>query len=852
MPRILVDPLNLNLVLVGIAALVSAAYFVRVPDKSASTWCMLWFLVAWAAFAMSIAFWSFTHGSITADATFYASALGAATMSVGALAGPLLAQAAYRFRGTPFPREALAVAVISVAPLVPLVWTVVNRDQTFAVATSRWIVAFWSLWGVVVLLRKRRLAGRTSQGRRDRTGMAAVAGFLLVVAVSETMSGFNGVDGSPLSSGFFIFGEILQYTVVLAFPVVYVQYAPEPTTFQVKLVGFVLLVVLAAFGVLNAHRSAMDAQRQTFDPAPPPHTVTFTPARSGFAVSRGDLAWENDIGSNLGLLDDSKVVVPLGFGFPFAGDTLFAVVATGNGSIEPTDTAYPFTSFTKELMTFRDRPLIAPWYTDLNPGAGGAVHADARADRLVVTWRDVPEWNFFDPHTLQAVLYSSGRIDFNYAELPFDTYVGASGVLVDPSQNADLPVSSAVNLDDIVGLGAIVNPIVTYDRRREFKAYLHAETMPFVRVVFGTLVFVLVIAPLFFRLSLTRPLQRLLQGMRRVNEGDLDAELPVGVKDEFGYASLHFNRMTQSLRAYSNEMESLVAERTRELNRSLESLKATQEQLVQQEKMASLGQLTAGIAHEIKNPLNFINNFAELNAELLGELLEASRNGEDVTQLIADLRQNAGLIAEHGKRADGIVRSMMEHARTGTAEKEEVDVNAFVEEYLSLAYHGKRASTADFNVTLERDYAGDAGTVRIVRQDMARVLINVIGNAFDALHAYCVKLKDERGAGSAAVSIDYAPTLRVSTRRERGPDDSAGRGSTRAGERVVIEVTDNGPGVAGDLKQRIFEPFFTTKPTGQGTGLGLSLSYDIVTKGHGGAMRLEDADGGGAKFVVVI
>jgi signal transduction histidine kinase len=241
--------------------------------------------------------------------------------------------------------------------------------------------------------------------------------------------------------------------------------------------------------------------------------------------------------------------------------------------------------------------------------------------------------------------------------------------------------------------------------------------------------------------------------------------------------------------------------------------------------MASLGQLTAGIAHEIKNPLNFINNFAEVNAELADELLEAASNGEDTSAIIADLKRNAEVIAEHGRRADSIVRSMMEHARHGAADKEPVEVNAFVEEYVNLAYHGHRAADPGFDVAIERSYAEDAGSAMMVRQDMARVLINLLGNAFDAV---------------SAEGAPPRPTVSVATRRGTGAD---GPDPT-----VVIEIRDNGPGVPPDLSQKIFEPFFTTKPTGQGTGLGLSLSYEIVTTGHGGSMELVEAEGPGALF----
>jgi signal transduction histidine kinase len=253
--------------------------------------------------------------------------------------------------------------------------------------------------------------------------------------------------------------------------------------------------------------------------------------------------------------------------------------------------------------------------------------------------------------------------------------------------------------------------------------------------------------------------------------------------------------------------------------------------------MASLGSLTAGIAHEIKNPLNFINNFAEVNEELSHELKQAIANGENVDDLIADLQQNASVIAEHGKRADGIVRAMMQHARGGTGERESIDLNALVKEYVALAYHGMRARVPDCNAAIEEDYDPAVGRVSIVPQDIGRVLVNLIGNAFEAVHEKSVKGKGIRD-GDADGEPPYVPTVTATTHRSDG--------------QVEIRISDNGPGVPPELRSKIFEPFFTTKPTGSGTGVGLSLSYDIVTQGHGGSLRVEESKQGGAEFVVTL
>ncbi|WP_412060220.1 two-component regulator propeller domain-containing protein [Rubrivirga sp. IMCC45206] len=279
-----------------------------------------------------------------------------------------------------------------------------------------------------------------------------------------------------------------------------------------------------------------------------------------------------------------------------------------------------------------------------------------------------------------------------------------------------------------------------------------------------------------------------------------------------------------------------LAEANGQLEASLQHLRDTQTQLVQSEKLASLGQLTAGIAHEIKNPLNFVNNFADLSVELAEELREEMGEtperpvGEvlaEVGDLLDNLQDNARRIREHGQRADRIVRSMLLHSRGGSAERGRVDVARFVEEYVNLAFHGARANDSDFRVEIVRDFADDTGEAEVVPQEFGRVLINLLTNAFHAVNAR-----------DTAEGDDYAPTVTVRTRRH--------------GDEVSIEIEDNGTGIPSDVKAKIFEPFFTTKPTGEGTGLGLSLAHDIVTSVHGGRMAVESTDGEGTTFTVAV
>lgn len=260
---------------------------------------------------------------------------------------------------------------------------------------------------------------------------------------------------------------------------------------------------------------------------------------------------------------------------------------------------------------------------------------------------------------------------------------------------------------------------------------------------------------------------------------------------------------------------------------AMEQLQSTQSQLVQSEKMASLGELTAGIAHEIQNPLNFVNNFSEVNKELINELVDEVDKGntQEVKLIAADIRENSEKIHHHGKRADAIVKGMLQHSQSSTGQKEPTDLNALCDEYLRLAFHGLRAKDNSFNAGFKTDFDQSIGNIHMVPQDIGRVLLNLINNAF-----YAVAEK------SKTADSNYQPTVTVSTKRK---DNS-----------IEISVADNGNGIPEQIREKIFQPFFTTKPTGEGTGLGLSLSYDIVTKGHRGKLWVESNAEGGSVFVI--
>lgn len=266
------------------------------------------------------------------------------------------------------------------------------------------------------------------------------------------------------------------------------------------------------------------------------------------------------------------------------------------------------------------------------------------------------------------------------------------------------------------------------------------------------------------------------------------------------------------------------------LEKSLEELKAAQTKLVQSEKMASLGELTAGIAHEIQNPLNFVNNFAEVSRELMEEMNTEIDlgNSEEAREIAKDIMRNLEKINHHGKRADGIVKGMLQHSQTTSGKLEPADLNAIVEEYIRLCYHGLRAKDKFFSASIKSTFDPGVGNVQMIPQDIGRVVFNLLTNAFYAVNE----------AKKLRVDKEYEPVVTIHTER--------------TAKNIIVTIADNGTGIPAKILDKIFQPFFTTKPTGQGTGLGLSLAYDIVTKGHGGELRVETREDAGSTFMMLL
>ena len=312
--------------------------------------------------------------------------------------------------------------------------------------------------------------------------------------------------------------------------------------------------------------------------------------------------------------------------------------------------------------------------------------------------------------------------------------------------------------------------------------------------------------------NISVPVLALRDAAIKVGEGDRTQQVKSGSQDEIGELGRAFNKMVKAL---------AVAEAER---------KSAQDQLILSEKMASLGQMTAGIAHEIKNPLNFVNNFSSLSVDLLQEL-EESTDEEDKKDIIESLKGNLTKIAHHGKRADSIVATMLQHSRGTAGSKVPTDINQLCAEYTDLAFHGMRATSRDFNCAIVKDFADGIPLVQAIPQELSRVILNLLNNGF-----YAAAERERKSKESC--NMEYKPEIRITTARKDG--------------NVIIKIRDNGSGIPKAIKDKIFEPFFTTKPTGQGTGLGLSLSYDIMTKEHQGMMSVDSEENKFTEFTLTL
>lgn len=381
--------------------------------------------------------------------------------------------------------------------------------------------------------------------------------------------------------------------------------------------------------------------------------------------------------------------------------------------------------------------------------------------------------------------------------------------------NADVAVGSSDTM--VVKTAAFSTPMMNGEILLGLSTEEIAESKNQIRTTSIWVCFVVLAIGIMIGFFLARhisvPVLALRDAAIKVGEGDRTQQVISNSKDEIGQLSQAFNKMVRDLALAESEV------------------KLAQNQLIQSEKMASLGQMTAGIAHEIKNPLNFVNNFSQLSMELMDEM-EASEDESEKKEILVDLKSNVAKINHHGKRADSIVATMLQHSRSGdSGTKIPTDLNHLCNEYTDLSYHGMRATLQDFNSAIVKDFAPDLPPVNLIPQEFSRVILNLLNNAFYAVNERAIQ---DSEAGRQGAN----PEVRIKTEM--------------ADNRVVIRIWDNGSGIPEAIKNKIFEPFFTTKPTGKGTGLGLSLSYDIMTKEHQGQMSVTSEEGKFTEFCLEI
>ncbi|MEO5572487.1 MAG: HAMP domain-containing sensor histidine kinase [Bacteroidia bacterium] len=402
-------------------------------------------------------------------------------------------------------------------------------------------------------------------------------------------------------------------------------------------------------------------------------------------------------------------------------------------------------------------------------------------------------------------VWNGNHTSFTVKKTIFKTYPGGMDVNPDAKGDEQMVIKSAPFYTTVMN-GEIILAFSTSEIIQS-KKHIRTTAMAVSGIVFIIGIFM----GFWLAKNISIPVLELRDAALKVGEGDRTQQVKRHARDEIGELSEAFNKMVKDL--YKAE----------------ERVKATQNQLIHAEKMASLGQLTAGIAHEIQNPLNFVNNFSDLSVQLIDEFNEA-KDEQVKAELLEEFKKNLTKINHHGKRADSIVKSMLMHSRTGSGAKQLVDINQLCEEALNLSFHSLRAKSISFNCALEKKFAVDIPRISIIQEDILRVLINLLNNSF-----YAVKEKYEKGTANES----YQALVSISTKFNQA-------------SQVVIVVSDNGSGIPKQFRDRIFQPFFSTKPSGEGTGLGLSLSYDIVTKSHNGALSVNSVEGEGTEFTITL
>lgn len=838
MSEILFQPQSISTLALLILNGVVAGYMLTIRNKSTATRWLITAFLGFALFELSLLLLS------SFMPLRYMQSVVLNMLNIVGFLGAIwaLIHFSYRFLENPFPQEAFYVLIISSVLSIAFAGYslyAIFYLQSYKISQIYYgLVLLYYLWSVIVLWRKRRRKLKNDgieNSRRTVKAYRAYGLFFLLGIVIIILTAFSRDFGLAQSSIWYtILLTVTSLILFFGLVIVYLNYSPEPITLQAKLIGLSLATVLALLylttQVLYPNNSVDSARFEV----PEYESINFKLNQSGgYAIKMQLVSFDStNLGIDLNMGDEGDSVVAIGFSFPFSGQEWDSLYVGPNGTITfgapiyGSGAAYAIPSY-----FYSSIPKIIPLYSDFNPASGGAVYLNKQPGQAIITWYNVPTLRRPEnTSTFQVVLYENGAIDFNYVD-------------ISPSwaKRGIIPAGTASHLNAATYVmqkppGQInEGEAWVNDWNLRYRKDAHQKIVKLVWLTIASTLFIIIIFPFFFRGSLINPLERLRVGVRRVNEGELDLEIPVDVKDEIGFLTQHFNHMTGSLQKYRDNMQGLVAERTAELEKSLEQLKAAQNQLVQQEKLASLGQLTAGIAHEIKNPLNFVNNFSEVSVELLEEVREElagtlhatsphENSIKEIFAILDDVEANLKKIHEHGSRADNIVKSMLQHSRGKSGEKVPTDINTLLDEYVHLAYHGMRATDKSFNLDIQTEFDDAIPKMDLVAQDMSRAFLNIINNGMYAANEYAKETKKQ-----ASITIK----------------------TKLINQHVEIRVRDSGSGIPDKIREKIFEPFFTTKPTGAGTGLGLSMTFDII-KIHHGTLNVISEDRKFTEFIITL
>jgi signal transduction histidine kinase len=511
---------------------------------------------------------------------------------------------------------------------------------------------------------------------------------------------------------------------------------------------------------------------------------------------------------------------------------VYGIVYFADPQEQPTDYVEEAYSWTDDT----DAPLAAP---AMKPYIfHNAVEAKwwGNRDSACVTWiiTGTDAENAGSPLRFQMLLTAHGDMRFRYEAYPL-----MASTLLRPGGRR---LSADVRAMPVPARGVIrTSEALHYSPRPIYRRTVHADVAPLAVILLFSILAVFLLIPLFFHNSIILPLQHVVRGVRRVNAGERSFDVPIRVRDEIGTLAAEFNVMTHTLeqtedrlQEYIDTLEERVEERTMELQSknvelqsTLENLRSAQQQLIHAEKMASMGRLSSGIAHEIQNPMNFVINFADVAGEIVEELAANGNGTGDPRQRIEELRTNVRLILQHGKRASGIIRSMMKYTDGRKGTKEPVNLPDLLERAVRLVQGDRHAAEQECHIDVRYDLDPALPTITVVPQEMLQAMVNVVENSFDAVHDAIRRGRKREDA-----------VITVSTRR--------------ATSYCELHIRDTGTGIPPEVLPRIFEPFYTTKPTGQGTGLGLSMSYEIIVSGHGGTMTVHSEEHRGTEIRITL